>query len=129
MSTIFQKNTIVFLGILFIGLFLGEAINRISQWYSAPVPYVEINTNQHYVNSKEKIIMYTTQWCPYCKKAREFLTSHDIAFEERDIESDSEEVTSLYRSLNKDGIPQIIIGNKVFSGFNQAALEKELNLI
>jgi glutaredoxin 3 len=122
------QDAAILIAVLLIGLFLGEGINRLSQWYSMPAPYFETNTEKHYVNSEEKVVMYTTQWCPYCKKAREFLTLNNITFDERDIENGSEETKSLYRSLEKEGIPQIIIGNKIFSGFNRAALEQELNL-
>jgi mycoredoxin len=38
----------------------------------------------------QKIRMYSTQWCADCRTAKRFLKSHDISFEEIDIDQDEE---------------------------------------
>jgi glutaredoxin len=35
-----------------------------------------------------KVIMYCTNWCPACRRARDYLKQHDIVYEEIDIGSD-----------------------------------------
>ena len=35
-----------------------------------------------------KVVMYSTDWCGYCKKAREYFRSQKIALVEYDIEKD-----------------------------------------
>ncbi len=37
-------------------------------------------------NGRAIVMMYATEWCPYCKKQREYFRSHDIAFSELDPE-------------------------------------------
>jgi len=34
------------------------------------------------------IRIYTTSWCPDCRKAKQFLEENKLAFEEIDIEED-----------------------------------------
>lgn len=36
----------------------------------------------------DAIKMYTTTWCPDCRRAKRFLTQHDFSFVEIDIEQD-----------------------------------------
>ncbi|MBN1473031.1 MAG: glutaredoxin family protein, partial [Syntrophaceae bacterium] len=37
-----------------------------------------------------EVILYTTSWCPYCTKARNFFLSRNIPFTEYDVEKDRE---------------------------------------
>ncbi len=37
-----------------------------------------------------KITMYSTQWCADCRTAKRFLVSHDVSFEEVDIDKDEQ---------------------------------------
>ena len=36
-----------------------------------------------------KVIMYATDWCGYCKKARRYFRKNGISFTEYDIEKDA----------------------------------------
>jgi glutaredoxin-like YruB-family protein len=72
--------------------------------------------------------LFTTSWCPWCKKAREYFTTRGIRFTDYDIEKDAE---ALKRKVGLDGgtsVPTAIIGAKVIKGYSpsgyQAALEQ-----
>ena len=39
--------------------------------------------------SKEPIIMYTTTWCPDCRRAKTFLSDRGVDFREINIEHDA----------------------------------------
>jgi len=72
--------------------------------------------------------LYTTSWCPWCKKAREYFNSRGIKFTAYDIEKDA---GALERKVGIDGdkhVPTAIIGGKVVKGYSpseyQAALEQ-----
>lgn len=74
------------------------------------------------------VVLYTTNWCPYCKKAREYFSSRGIPFTEHDIEG---EAGAMERKLGLDGdkrVPTAVIGGKVVRGYApakyQAALEQ-----
>ena len=71
--------------------------------------------------------LYTTSWCPWCKKAREYFRSRGIEFTDHDIEKDA---GALERKIGIDGdkrVPTAIIDGKVVRGFSpsgyQAAIE------
>ena len=64
--------------------------------------------------------LYTTSWCPWCKKAREYFGSRGIRFTEYNIEKDA---GALERKLGVDGdkrIPTAVIGGKVIKGYSPA---------
>lgn len=64
-----------------------------------------------------KIEVYSKDWCPYCKKAKAFLKSKGLKFEEIDIEEgDSYEVMK-QRTGNKT-VPQIIINDQSLGGYD-----------
>ena len=72
--------------------------------------------------------LYTTSWCLWCKKAREYFNSKGIRFTDHDIEKDA---MALERKVGIDGdthVPTAIIGGKVIKGYSpsgyRAALEQ-----
>ncbi len=67
--------------------------------------------------SKHKtVVMYSTSWCGYCKKARAHFKRNDIPFQEHDIEK-SEKAARAYKKLNGKGVPVILIGDRRMNGF------------
>ena len=63
--------------------------------------------------------IYTLDYCPYCKKAKQMLCSLNIAFEEIDVTQEEEkytkELSNLY-SLKSVTYPQIFIGGTRIGG-------------
>jgi len=108
------------------GLGVGLGTKYSWDWYNTAPEYIELDTTAHFINVSEKIVIYTTQWCLYCTKAKEYLTANDIAFTERDIEKGNKENDVLFQSIGYSGIPKIVIGNVIINGFNQPILKKEL---
>ena len=75
-----------------------------------------------------RIVLYTVSWCPHCKEAVEYLTSHDIPFINRDVEQDDEAMKDLSEKYGSSAVPVIVIGKdeKVIKGFNRVKFEKAL---
>jgi glutaredoxin-like YruB-family protein len=76
-----------------------------------------------------KIVLYSTSWCPHCREAKEYLTSHNIPFINRDVELDPSAMTALTVTYKSQGVPVIVIGNdaKVLKGFNRDIFEKAVS--
>jgi glutaredoxin len=55
------------------------------------------------------ILVYSAPWCPDCRTAKRFLTRHNIAFQEVDIESDPAAADEVLRRTGKRAIPQFVI--------------------
>jgi glutaredoxin len=69
-----------------------------------------------------KIVMYATQTCGYCAKARQYFKAHGLTWDERDIET-SAQAAQEWKALNGQGTPLILIGAEKVSGFHQARLD------
>jgi glutaredoxin 3 len=65
-----------------------------------------------------RIVVYTTSWCPSCKKAKAWLRESAIPFEERDIEASAEYARQM-RALHSELIPTIDIEGDVDIGFSE----------
>jgi glutaredoxin 3 len=57
-----------------------------------------------------KIVMYATDWCPYCSRARRLLQSKLVPFEEIDIEARPEAHAEMLARCGRQTVPQIFIG-------------------
>ncbi len=72
------------------------------------------------------VLIYTVDYCPYCKKAELLLNEKDIPYKRIDITSNEEEyrkkLGEYYDIQGRVTVPQIIIGQKRIGGFD--VLEK-----
>ncbi len=70
----------------------------------------------------KEVVMYSVDYCPYCKKAELLLNDKGIPFKKIDITSNEEEyrkkLGKLYDIQGKVTVPQIIIGNKRIGGYD-----------
>ncbi|HTM07402.1 MAG TPA: glutaredoxin 3 [Verrucomicrobiae bacterium] len=67
-----------------------------------------------------KIVMYTTQICPYCMRAKALLRSKGVDFEEIDVGRDTrlrEEAMRL--SGGRRTVPQIFIDDRSIGGYDE----------
>lgn len=108
------------------GLAVGSGGHMAYLWLTAPPQIIQIDSAKHFVNTNEKVVIYVTQWCPYCKELKSYLNQNNIAYVERDIESGDDNIVALYDSIGAKGIPKIVIGNIAINGFNKAKLDEEL---
>jgi glutaredoxin 3 len=76
-----------------------------------------------------KIVLFSTSWCPHCRAAKEYFTSNNIPFINRDVEVDSDAMQAVTGKYKSQGVPVIVIGDdaKVLKGFDQARFEKALD--
>jgi len=67
------------------------------------------------------IVMYTTNWCPYCERARRLLRSKGAKFEEIDVESAAEKRAEMISRSGRRTVPQIFIGDHHVGGSDDLA--------
>ncbi|MCY4044374.1 MAG: glutaredoxin family protein [Cellvibrionales bacterium] len=67
----------------------------------------------------DKVIMYSTAWCGYCKKARKYFSDNNIPFVEYDIEKNPR-ARREYDKIGGKGVPVIVYQNKHMNGFSEA---------
>jgi len=120
------KNSVQVIALIAFGLAIGIGAQKAYGWYMAPPAYITVDASAHFENTAESVVIYTTSWCPFCKKAKAYLTANNIEFIERDIEQGDERIKKLYQSIGLKGVPKIVIGDKAINGFNLPLVEQEL---
>lgn len=71
----------------------------------------------------DRLVMFSTQWCGYCKKARRYFRNQGIPFTEKDIEA-SEQARAEYEKLGgTGGVPLIVQGRRTMTGFNVTSFD------
>ena len=74
------------------------------------------------LNTGSEVVMYSTAWCGYCKKARAYFRENNISFTDHDIENDSFAKRD-YDRLGGRGVPVILVGDKRMNGFSVRGFE------
>lgn len=80
------------------------------------------------MGKEHKVIVYSTEWCPWCTKAKDWLTKNNVKYEVRDPEKDQKYADELVNKSGQTGIPVIDIDGKVIVGYNEAEMKKLLGL-
>ena len=71
----------------------------------------------------KKVVMYSTENCGYCKKAKAYFNANEISFTERDINK-SASAKRQWKKLNGTGVPLILVGERKMRGFSISSFEK-----
>jgi glutaredoxin 3 len=72
-----------------------------------------------------RVILYTTDYCPYCVRAKHLLTQKGVSYEEIDVSDRPELRTWLANTTRQQTVPQIFINDKPVGGFTDlAALQR-----
>jgi glutaredoxin len=70
--------------------------------------------------------LYTTSWCPWCKRAKAFFRSRGIVFVEYDIEKDKAAAHRKAQIDRQKGVPFAVINGKGIHGYNENAYNNAL---
>jgi glutaredoxin-like YruB-family protein len=72
-----------------------------------------------------EVVAYSDPSCPHCRRLKEYLTNHNIPFENRDVSGDARAAEELQR-MNAPGVPVVRVGDDVVVGFDPARLDEVL---
>jgi len=79
-------------------------------------------------NGLPLVVMYSTETCGYCKKAKAYFENEGVTYIERDIKKDRS-ANSDYKALQGSGTPLIYVGYRRINGFNEKTLDEALELL
>ncbi len=81
-------------------------------------------------NKMAEIIIYTTNYCPYCVKAKQLLHNKGVTFEEIDLTNDDAgRIELVKKSGGRKTVPQIFINDQHIGGCDDLyALEAKKEL-
>ncbi|MDD5456213.1 MAG: glutaredoxin 3 [Candidatus Margulisbacteria bacterium] len=78
----------------------------------------------------ETVIIYTTDFCPYCNRAKNLLKAKKVNFREINITGDYKKLEQLEQETGFSTTPQIWIGSRFIGGCDdlyQLEIEKKLD--
>lgn len=117
------KTVLSYLVIIGAGLAIGTLATRVPGWLKGD--YTEGDYAAYFPDSSTKVVLYGTETCPYCAKARDYLRGRGVAFADYDV-TRSPQAKQAFNKLEGKGVPLIIIGGRRIDGFNEKAYDAAL---
>lgn len=74
----------------------------------------------------EKILVYSSNTCPYCTLAKDYLEDKGVEFVERNVQTDDEARKELME-MGHMGVPVIVIGEEEIVGFDKDRIDALLD--
>jgi glutaredoxin-like YruB-family protein len=74
----------------------------------------------------KKVSVYTTPTCPYCKKAKDYLSQKGIDYAEYNVAEDKDKAQEMIKKSGQMAVPVITIDEEIVVGFDQSLLDKLL---
>ena len=71
--------------------------------------------------------VYSTNTCPWCVKAKNYLTSSGVEFEEFNVQEDMTARDEMINKSKQMGVPVLDIDGTVIVGFDKNAIDTALN--
>ncbi len=84
--------------------------------------------NKERFNIMEKIIVYSTQVCPYCIMLKNFLKQNNISFEEVDLTENKKLKEEIFEKTGQMVVPITKIGEEYIIGYNLKKIKEILKL-
>ena len=72
-----------------------------------------------------KVTVYTSNTCPYFTMAKDYLKDMEVAFEEKNVQTDKEARQELM-AMGYTGVPVICVDDEQIVGFDKARLDELL---
>lgn len=76
---------------------------------------------------RPEVVLYVTEWCPYCAQAREYMTAENIPHRVVDIESSQEASAEYQRMGGTGGIPLVAVGGETIEGWSAETARQMLD--
>jgi len=106
-------------------LLYGAVVYSLFFIYQTQIKIMTQEVSAREIDANCDIIMFTTEHCHYCKKAKTYLAAQGVTWCERDIEW-SDEDALLFKQLGGKGTPLTIIGDVIIGGFVETRFKKAL---
>ena len=74
--------------------------------------------------AQPQVTVYSTQTCPWCDKAKDYLTTNGVPFVEKQVDVDRAAAYEMMRLTGQQGVPVVTAGNDVVLGFDQQKLAR-----
>jgi len=76
--------------------------------------------------AEKKVTIFSTPTCPYCVRAKDYLSQKGIPYVECNVAADRKAARKMVKRSGQLGVPVIMIGDEVIVGFDPAQLDQVL---
>jgi len=76
----------------------------------------------------KKVIVYSTETCPYCTRAKDFLKENNVEFENIDVAADQVKAQEMVEKSGQMGVPVLDIEGTIITGFDKDAIRQALGI-
>jgi glutaredoxin 3 len=73
-----------------------------------------------------KVKVYSTTTCPWCVRAKEFLKTKKVVFEDIDVSKNPQAAQEMVQKSGQRGVPVLDIDGTIIVGFDKDAIEEAL---
>jgi glutaredoxin-like YruB-family protein len=70
--------------------------------------------------------VYSTQTCPWCDKAKDYLRDKGVAYDVVDVGADRAAAMEMVKKTRQMGVPVVQIGERYIVGFDVKAIDSAL---
>lgn len=70
--------------------------------------------------------VYTTSSCPWCVKAKSYLTSKGVNYQELNVQTDMVARDEMIKKSKQMGVPVLDINGTIIIGFDKASIDSAL---
>lgn len=75
------------------------------------------------------VTIYSTSTCPYCRMAKEYLSSKGVAYKDIDVSTDRLALDEMVKLSGQMGVPVIVVGGQVIVGFDKKRIDSLLGFM
>ncbi len=76
----------------------------------------------------KSVKVYSTPTCPYCIRAKQFLTENNVPFENYDVSADQAKAEEMIQKSGQMGVPVLDIEGEIIVGFDKERIKQALGL-
>jgi glutaredoxin-like YruB-family protein len=76
--------------------------------------------------SKKHVIIYSADWCAFCRAAKDYLAKQGVGYEERNVEQNMQYANESVQKSGQMGIPVLDIDGKIIIGFDRPRIDAAL---
>ena len=80
------------------------------------------------LHNNNMVKIYSTPTCVYCKTLKEYLTKHEVKFENIDVSKDEKELDTMIKASGQMGVPVVDIDGEIIIGFDKQKIDELLKI-
>ncbi len=72
------------------------------------------------------VTVYSTPTCPFCHKAKDYLTEKGVEFEDVNVAEDQARAEEMVKKSGQMGVPVLDVNGTIIVGFDQPKIDEAL---